>query len=305
MRSSSPLLAAAAVLLAACGADGGGSGEIERIPLDREASVVVAGDGQVYVGNGVEQTIQRVDPKSGKAGDPLPVTGAGSLITDMVIGGGSVWVRDEHSVKRVDATSGRVVATIELEHSPNGIAWSEQGVWTAGNGQATRIDPRTNRAGEAIDTPALSEDIAIEAGIVWLPGNGGDEDGYVERITADEGQVNTQPLTIGVQPGAVGSGGGFVFFADEQEEALRKVDARTGEIVGRSLPLGTFPSDVEVGPEGVFVLGSDAIVRVDPTTMKETERIPLTTEIDDMAVGEGYLWMAEAGTPGVLARVKL
>jgi streptogramin lyase len=188
-----------------------------------------------------------------------------------------------------------------LRHSPNGIAWSEAGVWVSGNGNATRIDPADNKAGKAIKTPSLAEDIAIEADTVWLPNS---EDGTVERLTADFGQVNTQPLAVGTQPDPIEAANGFVWVADEDDEALRKVDAERGEVVGDPIPLGDFPFDIEIGPEGVFVLCSDSVVRVDPQSGRVASRLPLEADADDMAVGEGYLWIAD-GNANTLTRVSL
>ncbi len=279
-------------------------GEAEKLQIGREVSAVAVRDGQVFIGNGLDGTIQRVDPKSGKAFAPLKVSDdPGTLISEFELGGGSAWIRlDDDKLARVELETGQVVAVVELEHSANGIAWSEDGLWVAGNGKATRIDPSTNRAGEPIKTPALSEDIAIEAGTVWLPSTNGD--GYVERISADEGQVNTQPLTIGTQPDPVEAGGGFVWIGDEEEEALRKLDPRTGEVVGQPIALGDFPMDIEVAPEGVFVMCSDSIVRVDPGSGRVAGRLALENDVDDIAVGEGYLWIAD-GDAGTLTRVKL
>lgn len=299
--------------VAACGSDdrrsttdpggSGGAGAVQKLQVGREVSAVAVRDGQVFVGNGTAGTIQRVDPKTGKAFAPLPVAGSGTLISEFELGGGSAWIRlDGERLARVDQETGQVVAKIGLDHSPNGIAWSEDGVWAAGHGKATRIDPSNNRAGRSIDTPALSEDIAIEAGTVWLPST--DDDGRVERISADEGQVNTQPLTVGTQPDPIEGGDGFVWIGDEQEEALRKLDARTGKVVGAPIPLGDFPHDVEVAPEGVFVLGSKSVVRVDRHSGKVASRLSLTSEVDDIAVGEGYLWLAD-GRAGTLTRVPL
>jgi streptogramin lyase len=314
-----PLLTITLALgLAACGSDDddgtgdrGGAAQQrtvstpqpQKIQVGHEVSAVAVGDGQVFIGNATEGTIQRVDAKTGKVFAPLPVAGSGSLVSDLEIGGGSVWVRDKESLVRADAETGQVVATIDLEHSPNGIAYSDVGVWTAGNGRATRIDPETNKAGEAIETPALSEDIAIENGTVWLPGT--TDDGYVERIDAEEGQVNTQPLTIGTQPDPIDNYGGFVWIGDEKENTLRKVDSATSKVVGSPVQLGAFPTDVEASGEGIFVLSSaNQIVRVDPNSLKVTQRIPIAGDVADIAVGEGYLWIAE-GASQTLSRVEL
>ena len=132
------------------------------------------------------------------------------------------------------------VKAIPIDHAINDIAYTEQGIWTAGDGHATRIDPVTNKAGDPIETPALAEEIAIDAGTVWLPGT--TDDGYVERIAADTGEVNTQPLEIGTQPDPVDAHGGFVWIGDEKEEVLRKVDAETGQVVGEPIDLGAFPT---------------------------------------------------------------
>jgi streptogramin lyase len=257
----------------------------------------------VFIGNGLDGTIQRVDPKTGKAQAPLRVSDdPGTLISEFELGGGSAWIRlDDEKLARVDLESGQVVATIQLKHSPNGIAWSEAGVWVSGNGNATRVDPANNKADEAIKTPSLAEDIAIEADTVWLPNS---EDGTVERLTADFGQVNTQPLKVGTQPDPIEASDGIVWVADEDEEALRKVDAERGQVAGEPIPLGDFPFDIEVGPDGLFVLCNDSVVQVDRETGKVSARFPLEGDVDDIAVGLGFLWMAD-GNANTLTRVPL
>jgi streptogramin lyase len=218
------------------------------------------------------------------------------------MGGGSAWIRlDDDKLARVDLETGQVVAEIQLKHSPNGIAWSEAGVWVTGNGYATRIDPADNKAGDAIKTPALAEDISIESDTVWIPNS---EDGSVERLTADLGQVNTQPLPVGTQPDPIEASNGVVWVADEEEEALRKVDAERGQVAGEPIALGDFPFDIEVGPDGLFVLCSDSVVQVDREGGKVAARFPLEGDVDDIAVGEGYLWMAD-GNANTLTRVPL
>jgi hypothetical protein len=92
--------------------------------------------------------------------------------------------------------------------------------------------------------------------------------------------------------------------ADEDEEALRKVDAEQGRVVGEPIPLGDFPFDIEVGRDGLFVLCNDSVVQVDIASGRVTGRVPLEGDVDDIAVGEGFLWMAD-GNANTLTRVPL
>ena len=305
--AATTLLATVALALSACGGGDGDNGGSafesggEQIPLPGEVSAVAVDGGIVWVGRGTEGTIAQVNRSARTIEAPVPVTAPGELVHELEIGGGAVWVADndgDGDVVRVSQADPANVQVAPVGQTINDIVYSEQGIWAAGAGSATRVDPATNAVGETIETPALSEEIAIAGGTVWLPGT--TDDGYVERIAADTGQVNPQPLTIGTQPDPVDSHGGFVWIGDEKEQALRKVDAKTGRVVGRPIELGAFPSKVVAGPSGVFVMSdADRITRVDPASGAIVGTRKIAGDVSDIAVDGDTLWIAQ-GRSGLM-----
>ena len=85
---------------------------------------------------------------------------------------------------------------------------------------------------------------------------------------------------------------------------LRKIDAKTGQVVGEPIKLGAFPSKVVASAAGVFVLSSaDRITRVDPETGEITGTRKIGGDVADIAVDDTQLFIAE-GRSG-LTRVPL
>lgn len=129
------------------------------------ASALAFGDGRLWVAGG--RTVVPVDPATGESGRPIDVGGwptaiavgggavwvasgeadlvdrwdihnrthrtieVGDQPVALAYGAGSVWVANARgrTVARLDAETGKVVATISLDASPRGIALGPHGVW--------------------------------------------------------------------------------------------------------------------------------------------------------------------------------
>ncbi|MBA2767558.1 MAG: hypothetical protein H0U35_00200 [Sporichthyaceae bacterium] len=91
-------------------------------------------------------------------------------------GFGAVWTTDfdDSVVRRLDAASGKVLATVQVEGNPIGIIAGGDSIWTAGYrlGLVSRIDPATNREVEAIrvgpDGPSGAMRMAAQARYVYV-----------------------------------------------------------------------------------------------------------------------------------------
>ena len=120
-----------------------------------------------------------VDPDSGHVtrtarlrGDEgvYPVAGAPRI----AVGAGAVWAANpDGSVSRIDAKTGRIVATIDTDASAWTIAAGDEGVWFLGSDDndygaaVTRIDPRTNQVTQRIPVGANNlVGVAVGAGSV-------------------------------------------------------------------------------------------------------------------------------------------
>ncbi|MGH2788975.1 MAG: protein kinase domain-containing protein, partial [Actinomycetota bacterium] len=104
---------------------------IENIGLRAIPSAVTVGEGAVWTASIPDDSVTRVDPESGSAA-AIPV---GTNPAGIAAGGGAVWVANYLSgdVSRIDPDRGRVVATISVGNSPEGVAVDELDVWVTVN----------------------------------------------------------------------------------------------------------------------------------------------------------------------------
>jgi serine/threonine-protein kinase len=149
----------------------------EKIPLGQDADpevIAAAGDPlQVWVGDGVAQTVYQVDPQTLEA-HPFGVGGSPSGIA---LGSDSVWISVEQgdSVVRLDAASGQTRDTISVADvgcdGPRGIAVGAGGVWVGchGSGLMALIDPRTDEVTGTLQVRGSPDAVVADTeGNVWV-----------------------------------------------------------------------------------------------------------------------------------------
>jgi YVTN family beta-propeller protein len=105
--------------------------KVRQVTVGRAPQAVAVGFGSVWVANGDDDTVSRLEV--GDAVEPVTVATipVGDRPADVAVGEEAVWVvnRGDHSVSRIDPKSGTVVATIRLEHEPVRVAADEGAVW--------------------------------------------------------------------------------------------------------------------------------------------------------------------------------
>jgi len=179
-------------------------------------------------------TVIRIDPKTNQIiGDPIQ-TGRAPL--SLAVGDGSVWVanHDAHTVTRMDAVTGQVIANITVPSEPHRIAFGEGAVWVANwhINSVTRIDPQTNQVvGEPIPIGFHhAGNMAAGLGSVW--------------VTSDyRSPVDAAP----------------------EDVVLVRIDPQTNQAV-ETIPLGGHPIDVEIAGDAVWVSiqGPNKVLRINP-----------------------------------------
>ena len=97
------------------------------------------------------------------------------------------------------------------------------------------------------------------------------------------------------QPEAITAGAGSLWLADSRDQALLRVDAKSGAISDR-IPLAGEPGGLVIGAGAIWAESTidGTIHRVDPTTEQVTQTLPL--EIGNAAAlgfGQGRLWVAD------------
>ena len=226
---------------------------------------LATGAGALWVGNGggrfVTSTvsISRVDPRSTKVTRTvkLPDASDGGFTTEpntgfaqIAVGAGAVWARNpDGTISRLDAETGKLVATIDVDAST--VAAGKEGVWFVPYGRPSveRIDPRTNRVTETIPIGANSQPaIAVGAGSVWATA---ENEGRVFRIEPGERPLVETIDDVGVGVSYIAFGGGAIWTANTMDGTVSRIDARTNAVEAR-VPVGP-PQALAVGEGSAWV----------------------------------------------------
>jgi peptide/nickel transport system substrate-binding protein len=111
----------------------------------------------------------RVDPGDlSVALDP----GVGSGPTAVLPAFGSIWVANQFdgTVSRLDASTGRVAATVQVGGGPNALGASAGSVWVANetDDSITAIDPATDQVERTIEVGGAAVSLAADGDDLWL-----------------------------------------------------------------------------------------------------------------------------------------
>jgi YVTN family beta-propeller protein len=132
---------------------------------------------------------------------------------DLAVGYGSVWALGDgidRRMWRLDRSTGRVLATIELPFIPRSVAVGEGAVWVTAplDDRVLEIDPKTNAITAVTHTGRGTSGVAAGAGSVWVTNT---IDGEVSRIDPRTAEV-VDEIDVGGRPReiAVGADGVWV-----------------------------------------------------------------------------------------------
>jgi len=145
-------------------------------------------------------TVSRVDPVTNRlVGTPIPV---GIEPLQMVAGAGAVWV-GAHSgppaITRIDPTTNKAVATIEVGFGIHGLATGPNSVWAVDyhGHKIVQISPETNQiVGKPIELPFAPYAAAASATDAWVGAS--DADPRDDRVVRIDPITNTIVDTIHV-----------------------------------------------------------------------------------------------------------
>jgi DNA-binding SARP family transcriptional activator/streptogramin lyase len=231
--------------------DAAGTKVESYVGVGRGPRAIAVGLGSVWVANGEDGTVDRLDPATGDIqGQSHPIGIGGDDLSDLAIGSHAVWVADGNAgtVTRIDPNLGQVVATIpqdpEQTVAPNPVfyvAYGSHYVWATRANELLRIDPRTN-------------------------------------------QVDNRML-IGT-PTGLATGGGSVWVTTQS--GLRRIDpVRVKEISHRLFGYARAP----VYTRGsVWLIADNEIQQIDPITLAQGDAEPAGSQPASLAAGGGALW---------------
>lgn len=194
------------------------------------------------------------------------------------------------------------LSDVEVGAAPTGIGFGNDSVWVANSADGTVkvIDPLTNEVAKTFRVGGTPDDVAIGLGAAWVSDS---ESGVVTKLPF-EGAEQVR-LEIGA-PGAgldVAPGAGAVWVVS-QGDSLYRIDPSTSTVSDTMVDIEGMV-DVAAGQGTVVVLGSEALVEVDPTSYGYEEIAKVDdSEHRELQMSEGAVWIAD-GAAGEVTRFDL
>ena len=313
-----PVLAAAALLAAASTVAGvaltsgqastrgtitpDGAGAVDPATGQVAASVAVgsapggiaAGAGSIWVTNGADGTVTRIDPNGPHVEQTLVV---GSLPAGIGYGAGAVWVANalDGSVSRIDPQANQVVQTISVGGRPFALAAGLGAVWVAdANGaRVVALEPGSGVPRRFVRLEAAAGGVAVGFGAVWVTEPLARK---LVRIDPVSGETLAE-IGVGGGAGPVAVGNGAVWVVNTLDGTLSRVDP-VRDAVASTTPIGDAPTAVAAGAGDVWVTdqGAGSLVSVNPGTGTVRRRYPIGAAPAAVTLVGQTPWVA-AGAP--------
>ena len=215
-------------------------------------SGLAAGFGSLWVPNCGDQSVSRVDLKTGKVLATLPLT-IGNSEGGLAGGAGSGWMMTDAkgTLARIDPDTNKVVAEIYVAAGSYAVAFGESAVWVSStdNNLLTRVNAHTNAVEDTIPVGPRPRFLAVGEGSVWTVNQG---DGTISRVDA-----KTNKVIATIEAGIPGPGG-----------------------------------EIAVGEGSVWVTSFEyPITRIDPSTNKVAQQF-FGEGGDAIRVGHGSVWLS-------------
>jgi len=180
---------------------------------------------------------------------------------------------------------------VAVARPPLRLAVGPRTVWatSAVDGTLTGIDPQTRRVVSKRRVGKGVSGVTIGAGSVWVSNPG---TGTVLRLDT-AGEV-TARLHLGGSPGAIVSGGGRIWVADEDGAGVTAIDGPKARVIKRGLAPHAVPLRLAVGAGGLWVSSASTgtVRRIDLGTLAVGPPILAGRGPAGVTVGHGLVWVA-------------
>jgi class 3 adenylate cyclase/streptogramin lyase len=214
---------------------------------------IAAGSGSVWALASDAGTVLQIDPRPGRAPNPVQITDRGcehggsiAACGRVAAGAGSVWATDGFTrLDRIDPQAARVVKYLDLQRGAKAVDVAQSSVWVGGAGGVTQVDPARVRPIQSWATPGVSC-LAVGEGGVWAA-----TDSAIVKIDPAQG-LPAATIQIGTKVDAVAVGAGAVWAVAGSSGKLYEIDPQSARVV-RSIRTGGVPTDVAVVDGSVWV----------------------------------------------------
>jgi len=205
-----------------------------RLSLGKTADWVLPTGDAVWVASSGPFAAHRIDPVTNRvlATVPLP----GEACAGLAAAAGSLWIPlcgQVSSLARIDLATNRLadVQGPGPAAAEGGIATDGESLWMIidGTGALVRIDARTGRVSQTVQTPPGSYNPLYSEGVVWVTGHAS---GVVTAVEAATGQI-LATVPVGDGPRFLTAGAGAIWVLLQGTGEVVRIDAHTHQVVAR------------------------------------------------------------------------
>ena len=231
------------------------------------------------------------------------VIGATLLAFVLVRGDGAAGAETTGRLVRIDPTSSRVAATIDVGNDPTSVAAGNSGVWIASGQDAAlwRVDPATNEVELGVSAHGTPADISVDsARVLVAAGPTEAKIAVIDQATGKEQDLFSlaRGTFFGSSSVAASDSGVWVATGDRRVGRLNLLTGALVDPVVIPQPpaerADAMFSGIAVGEGSVWVVGDilePTLWRIDRSTGRLVATIPLPFVPTDVAVGAGAVWV--------------
>jgi YVTN family beta-propeller protein len=250
-----------------------------------ETQRMAAGDGTIWVSI-ADNDVLRVDPGSMKVVATIESPDL-EFPPNVAVGHGALWIADDlpalnlgpegGQLRKVDVATNKVVATIPVGRTPEGIAFTAGAVWTA-NHRSDEVEGTPGAHTFSVSRVDLDSNTeAARVPVEHRPGTSSDWNNFC------------------CGPQGVTTGFGSVWVGDATSKSVYRIDPDTNAVIATiPAPSGSEAcGDLAAEATGIWVgasCDSPLIWRIDPQTNTVSKAIKVSDQSGQIAAGLGSIW---------------
>ena len=280
-----------------------------QTPVGNGPTAVTVGLGSVWVANGVDGTVSRIDPDR----EERPVIRVRGTPGGIAAGEGAVWVTDAtgRTLSQISPDSNTVVRDdIAVGNGAAAVTVGERAVWVANtlDGTVSRVDPARGVETDVVRVAGRPDALAAGAGAIWVASG---DTATVSEIDPRK-RVVVQTISVGNGARGIVVAENNVWVANALDGTVSRIDAGSGSVseVGAVAP-GVASVAASGGAIWVASPPAGKVFRVDAETAQVTDTVEMGSSPSALAAGrDGTIWAARsrlrratAGARSSLARI--
>ena len=229
------------------------------VPVSNGPTLISGGAGALWVVNGQDETVSRIDPKS----------------------------------RAVAKTIGVPFAPDSLVADESGVWLATGGASERRNAVFVRIEPQSSRPGAVMRTGGGGRSVlALGGGSLWIAN---DDDPRIYRL--DPGSNAVSLVVADVTPRSLVFGAGSLWALRPVDQSVARIDPGS-HLVAATIPFKTHsPGAMTFGAGALWVADAleDVVWRIDPVANLASGTIHVGKHPTAVAVADGFVWVGNAG----------